>query len=281
MQQRDTVAIIGVGLIGGSIGLGLLRRGLARRVVGVGRRECSLQKARACGAVTDATTDVAAGVAQAELIVVCTPVRQIAAEARRAAEHAPAGAIITDAGSTKAEIVAALDESRLHGSVFVGSHPMAGSEKNGPEFAEADLFEDRVAIVTPTARTPPAALSSVEEFWRALGARVLQMTPDAHDAAVAAVSHTPHLVASALAAATPEALLSVVGGGWLDTTRVAAGDVELWRQILTENRGHVLRSLTEFEKTLASFRDALAREDDAELIHLLEQGKRRRDAVGN
>jgi prephenate dehydrogenase len=233
------------------------------------------------GAVSEATTDVASGVAAAELIVVCTPVGKIVEYVRQAARHAPRGAILTDAGSTKGEIVAALDGSLPSEAAYVGSHPMAGSEKNGPEFAEADLFEDRVVIVTPTEYTPPSALKIVEAFWQSLGARTFRMTPQEHDAAVATVSHTPHLAASALAAATPAELLPLVGGGWLDGTRVAAGDVELWRQILTENRPHVLRSLEEFEKTLASFRDALARGDEAALVHLLEQGKRRRDAVGN
>ncbi len=281
MTQRDTVAILGAGLIGGSIGLALRRRGLARRVIGVGRRESTLQKALAREAITDATTDLAVGVAQADLVIVCTPVCHIVEHVRQTAQHAPPGVLITDAGSTKGEIVAALEQNLPRGAVFVGSHPMAGSEKTGPEFAEADLFERRATIVTPTANTPPAAVEQIEAFWRSLGSQVFRMSPQAHDAAVATISHTPHVAASVLAAVTPEELLPLVGGGWLDTTRVAAGDVELWRQILTENRGHVLRSLDEFEKTLASFRDALARGDDAYFVHLLEQGKRRRDAVGN
>jgi prephenate dehydrogenase len=250
-------------------------------VVGIGRRESTLAKAVQRGAITEATTDLATGVSQAEFIVVCTPVCHIVEQVRAAAEHAPPGAILTDAGSTKGEIVAALDGELPRGAGFVGSHPMAGSEKAGPEFAEEDLFEDRVTIVTPTANTPHAALSAVEQFWQSLGARTVRMAPQEHDAAVAAVSHVPHVAAAALAAVTPEELLPLVGGGWCDTTRVAAGDVELWRQILTENRGHVLRALAEFEKTLASFREALARGDDAALVRLLEQGKLRRDAVGN
>jgi prephenate dehydrogenase len=280
MKQRETVAVIGVGLIGGSIGLGLLGRRLARRVVGIGRRESTLEMAKARSAVTETTTDLAAGVAEAELIVVCTPVCDIVEKVREAAKHAPTEAVITDAGSIKGAIVAALDDLG-DGPAFVGSHPMAGSEKSGPAFADADLFVDRLAIVTPSEKTRATALAEVEEFWRSLGARVRRMGPEGHDAAVAAVSHMPHVVASALAAATPEDLLPLAASGWWDTTRVAAGEIELWRQILSENRGHVLRSLEEFEKTLASFREALARGDDAELVRLLEQGKSRRDAVGN
>jgi prephenate dehydrogenase len=281
MNQRGTVAILGVGLIGGSIGLALRSRGLARRVMGVGRRESTLEKALGRGAITEATTDLARGVAEAELVVVCTPICNIVEHVRAAAEHAPPGAIITDAGSIKGEIVAALEGELPRGAVFVGSHPMAGSEKTGPEFADENLFQDRVTIVTPTESTPPPALAAVEEFWQSLGARTVRMTPEEHDAAVAAISHVPHLVAAALAAVTPEEWLPLAAGGWCDTTRVAAGDVELWRQILAGNRSHVLRSLAEFEKTLASFREALTRGDDAELVRLLEQGKRRRDAVAS
>jgi prephenate dehydrogenase len=281
MNQRGTVTILGVGLIGGSIGLALRRRGLARRVVGVGRRESTLAKALERGAITEATTALVRGVAEAELVVVCTPLCNIVEHVRGAAENAPPGVIITDAGSTKGAIVAALEDDLPRGAAFVGSHPMAGSEKTGPDFADEDLFQDRVTIVTPTQSTSPQALEAVEEFWRSLGARTVRMAPEEHDRAVAAVSHLPHLAASALAAATPEEWLSLAAGGWSDTTRVAAGDVELWRQILSVNRSHVLRSLAEFEKTLAAFRAALVRGDDAELIRLLEEGKRRRDAVGN
>jgi prephenate dehydrogenase len=281
MQQRETVAIIGVGLIGGSVGLALRRRGLARRVIGIGRREGPLQEALNLGAITEATTDLAAGVSQAELIIVCTPVASIVEHVRAAAQRAPRGALVTDTGSTKGEIVAALDRGLPAGATFVGSHPMAGREKKGAEFAKENLFENHLAIVTPTAQTPLAAVEAIKEFWQSLGARTISMAPHEHDAAVAAVSHLPHLAASALAAATPENLLPLAASGWRSCTRVASGDVELWRQIFTENRLHVLQSLVEFEKTLSSFREALSRGDDAELIRLLEQGKRRRDAVGN
>lgn len=281
MNERGTVAILGVGLIGGSIGLALRRRGLAKNVVGIGRRESSLAKALNRGAITEATTDLATGVSQADLVVVCTPVCEIAEHVRSAARHAPPGVLITDAGSTKAAIVAALNGSLSKESAFVGSHPMAGSEKTGAEHADAELFQDCVTILTPTAHTADEALADTEEFWRSLGARTVRMTPEEHDAAVAAVSHVPHLLASALASATPESLLPLVGGGWCDTTRVAAGDAELWRQIFTENRPHVLQALAEFENSLALFRKALARGDDAELVRLLEEGKRRRDAVAN
>jgi len=285
MRRWDTVAIIGVGLIGGSIGLVLRKRKLARQVIGIGRRRSSLSKALASGCATKTTTSIARGVADADLIVVCTPVEQIPEHVSVAASHCPPGSLITDAGSTKAEVVAkveaALSERLPESLRFVGSHPIAGSEKRGAEAARAELFEGRVVVVTPTRRTDAEAVDSIEAFWKSLGARVVRMSPEEHDAALAATSHLSHLAASALAAATAEELLPLTGTGWQDTTRVAAGDPELWRQILLANRGHTLKALAAFETVLARFRAALHDADGSLLALLLAEGKRRRDAVGS
>jgi prephenate dehydrogenase len=285
MSRYNTVAIIGVGLIGGSIGLALRSRDLAGRVVGIGRSAGSLRQAARCGAVTETTTRLARGVADAELIVVCTPVQSIVDHVLQAAESCPQGALITDAGSTKASIVAAIERELKptpgRNVAFIGSHPLAGSEKTGVQFARADLLEGRVVVVTPTRRSRADDVVRVEQFWGSLGTQVLRKTPQAHDQAVAATSHLPHVLASLLAAATPRELLPLVAGGWLDTTRVAAGDVELWRQILNENRADVLKSLDKFAKVLASFRAALQRGDQAKIAKLLEAGKQNRDAVGS
>lgn len=281
MDAKDTVAIVGVGLIGGSIGMAIRQRQLARHVVGIGRRVSQLKKARACRAVTATTTQLAEGIAQAELIVICTPVAQVVDQVRQAAAHCRPGALITDAGSTKASIVAEINGDLGNAAAFVGSHPMAGSEKSGVEHADPDLFEGRLVIVTPGRRTAARHVAAIEQFWQALGARVIRMNPRAHDEAIASVSHLPHLLATVLAASTPEKLLPLVAGGWLDTTRVAAGDPELWRQILTDNRAHVLKALDKFGKVLSNFRTALEQGDDAALLRLLQAGKDRRDTVGN
>lgn len=277
----DQVAIVGVGLIGGSIGRALLERGLARRVVGIGRRPASLRAAKKVGAATSTTLDLARGVSRANFVVICTPVEMIAEQAIFCAQHAAAGAIITDAGSTKQRIVAAVEKVLPPGGHFVGSHPMAGSEKNGPSEARADLFEGRAAIVTPTRKTAAEDVQAVGEFWAALGAQVLMMTPEEHDRAVAATSHLPHLIASVLASVTRTEDGPLVAGGWLDTTRVAAGDAELWRQILQSNDEHVLAALAKFEKQLTAARRALERGDGTRLAKLLAQGKAVRDALGN
>jgi prephenate dehydrogenase len=285
MRTWDTVAIIGVGLIGGSIGLALRERKLARRIIGIGRRKSSLDSALARGCVTEITTSIARGVKQAELVVVCTPVESIAEHVAEAARHLPEGSIITDAGSTKAEIVskaevALADRSPTH-MPFVGSHPLAGSEKNGPQAAAADLLVDRVVVVTKSEVSDHDVVDTVEEFWQSLGARVVRMSPAEHDAALARTSHLPHLLASALAAATPEELLPLTATGWQDTTRIAAGDAELWRQILLTNRGPTLMALADFETVLSRFRAALEAADGSLLAELLAEGKRRRDALGS
>lgn len=281
MKKWNTVAIIGVGLIGGSIGLALRRRGLTKNVVGIGRRASSLRKAKRNNAVTSTTTNVARGVADADLVVVCTPVQGIAEHVQTVAEACPAGALITDVGSTKGEIVSSL-QGRLPPEVrYVGSHPLAGSEKTGCDYADHQLLVDRVVIITPSRGTAPSATKGIRQFWNALGARVLEMTPQEHDRALASTSHLPHLVASILAASTPEEFLRWAASGWLDTTRVAGGDAELWKQIILSNRRHVLKSLSKFEKVLASFRNALDREDSAKIAKILEDGKRNRDAVGD
>jgi prephenate dehydrogenase len=167
------------------------------------------------------------------------------------------------------------------GRRFVGSHPLAGSEKNGAAFARADLFDGRVVVVTPSKQTKADDAQATGDFWSSLGATVLMMSPDAHDKALAGTSHVPHLIASAAAASTQKSDLPLSASGWRDLTRIAAGDPELWTQILLENQAHVLKSLGRFEKTVAAFRAALERGDRRKLLQLLTEGKSVRDALGN
>jgi prephenate dehydrogenase len=285
MPRWDTVALVGVGLIGGSIGLALRQRKLARSVIGIGRRPASLRRARERGAVTETTTNLSRGVSKSQLIVICTPVEKIVSHCLETAQHCPPGTLITDVGSTKAGIVARLEGERRNLASrdvrFVGSHPLAGSEKMGPQHARADLFDHRAVVITPSRSTCDSDYRTIEAFWKSLGALVYRKTPAAHDRAVAAISHLPHVVASALAAGTPAADLPLVAGGWLDTTRIAAANVELWRQILVDNRDHVLKSLGKFEKVLTSFRQALEKGDEECILRLLKEGKDQRESVGD
>jgi prephenate dehydrogenase len=164
--------------------------------------------------------------------------------------------------------------------VFVGSHPLAGSEKRGPEHAQAHLFQGRLTIVTRTPRTDPVALERIVSFWQALGSRVQILDPEEHDRALALTSHLPHLVASALAGLLPSGLHELTATGFRDTTRVASGDPSLWTGIFRQNRASVLEVLDRLGEHLAGFRAALAADDAALIDNWLAQGKRGRDALG-
>ncbi|MDY0170862.1 MAG: prephenate dehydrogenase/arogenate dehydrogenase family protein [Thermoguttaceae bacterium] len=281
MKLLRNVAIVGVGLIGGSIGLALRERKLAETVVGIGRRQGSLRIARRSGAVTNTTIDIAKGVAEAELVILCSPVGLIVEHARIAAQHAPEGTLITDAGSTKQSIVEALDTGLPRGCRFLGGHPLAGSEKSGPSYAQADLFEGRAAILTPTLNTHAHDYDLLEAFWQALGAVVVKMPADEHDRTLAMISHLPHLAASMLAAVMPEPYLRLGGTGLRDTTRLAAGSPELWQQIMATNREHILSALEKFGRKLAEFHTALRDGKYERLGELLTEGKKNRDALGS
>lgn len=281
MKRLSTVAIVGTGLIGGSIGLGLRKFRLADKIIGIGRRQASLRVARRVGAVTNTTVELPKGVAEAELVVVCTPVADIVEHVREVARHCPQGTLITDVGSTKETIVAALDEGLPRDCRFLGGHPLAGSEKSGAGHARAELFEGRLAILTPTRNTRAEDFDLLERFWEGLGSVVVQMSAEEHDRAVAMTSHLPHVVAAALAAAVPESLFRLSGTGILDSTRLAAGDPVLWGQILALNRQHVLSALEKYGVELAALHAAIRDEDQAALERLLTIAKKNRDALGS
>jgi prephenate dehydrogenase len=275
------LTIVGVGLIGGSIGMAAKRRGLAERVVGVGRQRGSLDKARAVGAIDEGVLDLPDGVHRADVSVFCTPVDQIARQILAVATGCKKGTLLTDAGSTKATIVSDVECHLPQGVTFVGGHPLAGSEKRGPEHADADLFQDRLTVITPTERTDPASVEQTISLWQALGARVRIMTPEEHDRAVAFTSHLPHLLAVALAGILPAEYSELTASGFRDTTRVAAGDPEIWSAIFAQNRAAVLDAIARVHGRLKELDQAIAAEDWLKVDALLRQAKRVRDALGS
>jgi prephenate dehydrogenase len=277
----DTLTIVGVGLIGGSIGLAAKRRGVARRVLGVGRRQASLDEALAVGAIDAAFLDPAPAVHQAQLTVFCTPVDQIADQVLALAPGCSPGTLLTDAGSTKAGIVNAVDGQLPEGIAFVGSHPLAGSEKKGPRFASPDLFHGRLTLITPAPRTDPGAVERIASFWKALGSQVRVMPPEEHDRALAFTSHLPHLAAAALAGILPPELYELCATGFRDTTRVAAGDPDLWSAIFAQNRSAMIAAVDALQACLVEYKRALIDRDRAALDTLLAQAKRTRDALGS
>ena len=279
MAKFNKITIIGVGLIGGSIGLAIKKRRLAGEVVGVFRRPATLKKALRHRAVDTATMSIEDGVKDADLIIVATPVCSIPAIVRRVARRAKAGAVITDVGSTKQWIVSAIERSLGHTmrAFFVGSHPMAGSECAGVEFARSDLFIGSPCIVTRTKKTDAKALAKVTDLWKALGGAVTVMDPASHDKSVSLVSHLPHIVAFALAGTVPARELVYAAEGFRDTTRVASSDPQLWAEIFLSNRKELLRSVAMFEKSLTRITKVLSGGRRKGLTRLLEQAKSRRD----
>lgn len=285
MLPPRSVTIVGVGLIGGSIGLALRARGLADKIFGIGSRPATLEQAQRMGAITAIAGDERAAVASADLVIVCAPVAHIVEQVRMLAPFCRPGTLITDAGSTKLQIVEALEQAAAEASwpaniQFIGSHPLAGNEKKGPAHADANLLVGRTVVVTPVTSAPAEAVRALKTFWESLGAKVVEMEAAEHDRAVAATSHLPHLAASAIASSTPEEFVALTAGGWQDTTRIAAGDPLLWRQIMLANRENLLAALQKFEGNLSLWRAALEASDADALEALLAEAKRIRDIAG-
>lgn len=280
----DTAAIVGVGLIGGSLAAALKQRKLVRQVIGVGRNAARLESARQAGLIDKFATEIHDVVNQAEVVVFCTPVDRVADDVRHAAKHWNSSAassanrqtpLWTDVGSVKHSICSQLDDL----SQFVGSHPIAGSHRQGFEAADSLLFEGRTCVVTPTPMTNPSQVARLERFWQAVGMLTVQMTSMEHDRALATTSHLPHLVASALASTLTEENRSLTGTGFRDTTRIAAGDPALWTGILLGNSESILSALQEMQQRLEQFRHALDAKDVMAVMNLLNQGQAARVAI--
>lgn len=267
----DTVCIVGVGLIGGSFGLALREKRLARRVIGAVRRQATIDEAVALGAIDEGTTDLLEAARQSGLIFMAPPVGQMIELCRQIAGVVPDGAIVTDAGSTKASFVGECEEILRPRAHFVGGHPMAGGEQTGVGAARGDLFERSMWILTPSEHTPPPVLNTLTSMIEALGASPLLLEARVHDAILASTSHLPHVAASALVHQFSRAREGapvadqLVGGGWRDSTRVAAGSSEMWRDICLANSQAIESSLGELIAELERVR-RLVREGEAEAL---------------
>ena len=239
---------------------------------------------RAAGAVDEASTDLPAAAADADLVVLCTPIGQMSALLASARTALQPGAIVTDVGSVKGVVVAEAEPlCRKAAARFIGSHPMAGSEKTGVSAARARLFEGAVCVVTPTRQSDPAALVQVEALWRALGMQVIRLAPEAHDLLVAYASHLPQAIAASLAGlvldpASPPEQARLCAGGFRDGTRIASGSPEMWRDILMANRRPVTQALDAFLGRLRSLRQAVRAGDAETITAFLQTAKERRDA---
>ena len=279
------ITIIGVGLLGGSIGLAAKRRKLVAPggVAGFVRRPASLKDCEKAGAVDFATTDLLAAVWDADLVILCTPLAQMRSRVQEMLPALKRGAVVTDVGSVKAGVVRELGPLVAKaGAHFVGSHPMAGAEKTGVGAASTELLVNAVCVVTPIKRSNPMAVRKVERFWRALGARTLRLPPEEHDLLVSRSSHLPHVLAAALAryvlAPThPKEQAALCANGFRDTTRIASGSPEMWRDIALANAKNLGRAMKEFISDAGKFQRALAKADAQAVTKYFETAKARRD----
>ena len=282
------VAIIGVGLIGGSLGLVLKHAHLADTIVGVGRRVENLKTAIEVGAIDRYVSDAVEGVRNADLVVLATPVDTYERHLKEWGHHLSTGTIVTDVGSVKGSLVEQAERLLPEGVRFVGAHPIAGREKTGAAAASVTLFQGARCILTPTPRTDSHAMDIIRDMWQAAGSRVSTMDPFQHDRILGAVSHLPHIAAFALVNTLLELgpstqpgldLLSFGGGGLRDTTRIAASSPEMWRDILLWNRDNLVTMIGHYERQLQQLKQLISTADGPGIERELERAKTAREQL--
>ena len=282
------VAIVGVGLIGGSLGLVLKREHLADSVVGIGRRIENLQAAVKLGAIDRYVSDPNEGIQDADLVVLATPVESYERHLKHWGTSLKSGAIVTDVGSVKGTLVEEVERLLPEGARFVGAHPIAGKEKSGVSAGSADLFRGARCILTPTQRTDSEALQMIRELWEAAGSIVISMDPFLHDRVLGAVSHLPHVLAFSLINALAEIrertipeldLLGYSGGGLRDTTRIAASSPEMWRDIFIRNRDNLLVMVEVYERQLQQLKQLIRAGDGPGIEKELERARQVREQL--
>ncbi|MBI3321110.1 MAG: prephenate dehydrogenase/arogenate dehydrogenase family protein [Candidatus Omnitrophica bacterium] len=279
MALFHRVTIVGLGLMGGSLGLAVKRRRVAREVIGLSRNASTLRLAKMRRAIDWGTMDARRAVSGSELVIIATPVSTITAQAKRLAPFMSRGSVLSDVGSTKAHIVRQLERALPSRIAFVGAHPIAGSEQQGVGAADARLFDGSLCIVTPTARTDQRGVRRVVAFWSALVDGVITMPPARHDRVLAQMSHLPHLLAYCLSLAAEETALLCTPRSFLDATRVAKSDPDVWDDIFLTNRAPILAAMGRFERHWRALRTLIERPKRSALRRLLARAKSNRDAL--
>lgn len=279
------LTIMGMGLMGGSLALAARRRGIADRVAGYARREVTRRQAMDLGMLDAVFDDPAEAVRGADVVVLCVPILVMSELLAGCREALPPGCVVTDVGSTKQQVAIDLD-ALLAGrdAYFVGSHPIAGSERTGLEAARENLYEDAVTVVTPSDGTPLEATERVAALWRAAGSRVVRMPASRHDRLLARTSHLPHLIAALLVETVSrdgmEAVRDLCGSGFRDTTRIAAGSDTIWHDIVKTNSSFVLSELQAYRERLDRIVEAIAAGDFDRLREWLSEHAAMRDRLG-
>ncbi|HGG58748.1 MAG TPA: prephenate dehydrogenase/arogenate dehydrogenase family protein [Gammaproteobacteria bacterium] len=279
----DRLCVIGVGLIGGSLAMGLRRAGYCRHVVGVGRNPDNLATALARGLIDEASHDIGASVSAADMIVIAAPVGATRQVVEQFAGRLKPDAVFTDVGSVKGSVVRQV-EAALGGlpANFVPGHPIAGTENSGAAAAVADLYRGRRVLLTPLAETDPEAVARVEAMWRAVGAEVEQMPVERHDRILAATSHLPHMLAFGLVDSlarqeASEEIFRYAAGGFRDFTRIASSDPVMWRDICLHNRDALLLAMANYQADLDELKKAIEQGDEAALETIFSRAKKARD----
>jgi len=271
------VTIVGVGLMGGSLGMAIKKRGLAKEVVGLSHRQSSLVEAIKLQAIDIGFTDVAKAIRGSDLVVLAAPVDSIIKLFSKISKHLKRGCIVTDLGSAKSDIVEEAEKSLSNPSFFVGSHPLAGSEKKGVTYATSDLFENSLCLMTPTQMTNQVAKEKIKHLWAKLGAEVKLISPEEHDEILAYVSHLPHLLAYGLMETISKDHLEFSSQGLKDTTRIASSSPQMWNDICIANSRNIIKALDGLINNLSILRKAIVSRDQKSLIHYFTKAKEKRD----
>lgn len=281
MKELRQTTVIGLGLLGASISLAVLRSFSAMKVVGYSHRPSTRAKARELAVATEVVEYMNQSVASADLVILATPICTFESIFSEIADALPSGCIVTDVGSTKV-LPHRWAASKLPGCVhYVGSHPIAGSEQRGVEFARDDLFDQAMCILTTTKKTNREAAETLEDFWSRLGCIVQSMPPAAHDRVFAKVSHLPHITAAALINANGDADLKFAGKGFMDTSRIASGPANIWTDVLLTNAANTIRGIDQVITQLTRFRTAIENKNAKEIEKLLEKARAKRAALIN
>lgn len=266
MKQFQKISIIGVGLLGGSIGMAIKKKKIAAYVTGFFRNKDKIKKAISLKAIDEGTEDLMSAIKDTDLIILCTPVCDIIEKLKFFKEIGVGDTLITDIGSTKKDILKAAS-----GLNFIGSHPLAGSEQNGIEYARAGLFKDSISILTPLNTRQTMSLKKINFFWQQLGAKTTMLSAISHDSLLAYSSHLPHALACSLIKSIPQRALAFAAGGLRDTTRIALAETNMWVDIFLSNKKEVLKAFAAFEKNTADFKKALTEEDRDKLRVFLKK----------
>ncbi|MCM8801556.1 MAG: prephenate dehydrogenase [Candidatus Omnitrophica bacterium] len=275
MKIFNKIAIVGVGLMGGSLGLAIKDKGLSAEVLGISRKRKTLRLAKEKKAIDRGFRELSV-LKDVDLVILATPVETIIDLAKKISKIISKDCLVTDVGSTKEKVVSYLDKLFPN---YIGSHPLAGSEKRGIRFADKDIFKGSLCILTPTKNTSFKALTKIKRFWQMLGVKVVLLSPQFHDKVLSFISHLPHILAFSLINTTPKRFLDFAASGFKDTTRIASSDREIWQDIFLSNRRCILKAIDLFQQNLSKIKSAIKTRDKEFLNKFINQAKRKREQL--